>query len=67
MIDWKKDFIGKEALIKQKKEGIKKRLATFIIEDSEVMPWGDEPILMNGEIVGYTSCGTFGHRKGHSV
>jgi glycine cleavage system aminomethyltransferase T len=61
MVDWKKDFIGKEALLKQKEQGLTKRLGTFIFEDKEIMPWGDEPIFMNGEVIGYTSSATFAH------
>lgn len=67
MVDWTKEFRGKEALLKQKKEGLTRRLATFIIEDAEAMPWGDEPIHMNGQIVGGASSATFGHSVGSGV
>jgi len=42
-------------------------LGTFIIEDSSVMPWGYEPIFMNGQVVGHTTSGTFGHSVGSGV
>ena len=31
-IDWEKDFIGKEALLKQKESGVKRKLACFVSE-----------------------------------
>lgn len=58
-IDWKKhDFIGKEALLKAKSQGLKKKIVSFTIEgDSKLLLLGDEPIYRNNELVGYvTSC-----------
>lgn len=51
-----KDFIGKEALLKQKHEGVKQRLCMFELEDidpdKDIWPWGNEPIYRNGQFVG---------------
>jgi len=42
-------FLLQEALLKQKKEGLAKRLTTFLIEnDDQVYPHGGEPIFRNG-------------------
>ncbi|XP_055956518.1 pyruvate dehydrogenase phosphatase regulatory subunit, mitochondrial [Patella vulgata] len=56
------DFIGKEALVKQKKEGVGQKFVQFILEkfdvENDVWPWGNEPIFRNGRYVGKTStCG----------
>ncbi|KAK6174464.1 hypothetical protein SNE40_017735 [Patella caerulea] len=57
-----KDFIGKDALIKQRKEGVSQKFVQFMLEnfdvDNDVWPWGEEPIFRNGQYVGKTStCG----------
>ena len=54
-IDWGQDFLGKEALQKLQQTGLEKRLACFRLQDHELVLWGSEPILWNGEIAGYTT------------
>jgi 4-methylaminobutanoate oxidase (formaldehyde-forming) len=55
-------FIGKEALLQQKEEGIlKHRLVQFLLEDSEPLLYGSEPIYRDGELVGYLNSGGYGH------
>ena len=54
-LDWNKPFKGRDALLQQKKSGLRKRLASFILEDCEPVLWGGEPIVRNGEVVGYTT------------
>jgi len=68
-VSFKKEggFIGKEALIKQKEEGIKKRLVQFILEDPEPLLYHNEPIWRDDIIVGYITSGMFGHTIGHSI
>lgn len=48
----RKNFIGKDVLLKQKKEGLEKRLAVFVIEnDEEVYPHGGEPVYRDGKAI----------------
>ena len=63
----KVDFIGREALLRQLDEGLKKRLAVFVLNDPEPLLLGDEPIYRNGVLVGRTTSGAFGHTVGRSV
>ena len=64
----KDTFIGKQALIEQKKNKVRqKRLAVFILRDSEPLLLGDEPIFRNGKLVGIITSGNFGHSIGKSV
>ncbi|MQG18796.1 MAG: FAD-dependent oxidoreductase [SAR202 cluster bacterium] len=64
----KNEFIGKKALIEQKKNNsIPKRLAVFILKDSSPLLLGDEPIFRNGELVGIVTSGNYGHSIGKSV
>ena len=61
------EFNGKSALIRQIEQGVKKRLAVFTLDDPEPLLLGDEPIYRNGEVVGRTTSGTYGHTVGRSV
>ena len=68
-VDMKKEcgFIGKEALEKQQKLGIKKRLIQFSLTDPEPLLYYNEPIWRDAEIVGYITSGMFGHTVGCAV
>ena len=60
-LEKKVPFIGREALLRQRDEGVKKRLVIFTLDEPKAYPWGGEPILMNGERVGeLTSAGYSG-------
>ena len=66
-VDWETDFIGREALVEQRAQGIRKRLVALVLEDPEPTLWGSEPILCNGETVGYTTSGAYGPTLGAAV
>ncbi len=68
-VSFKKEggFIGKEALLKQKEEGIKKRLVQFILEDQKPLLYHNEPIWRDDIIVGYITSGMSGHTIGRSI
>ena len=61
------DFIGKHALLVQKKQGVKKRLLQFLLEDPEPLMYHNEPIYRNNKLVGYTTSAMYGHTLGASV
>ncbi len=65
-VKWDKagGFIGREALLRQKAEGIKKRLVQFKLKDPTIMLYHNEPIIRNGEYTGYISSGAYGHAIG---
>jgi len=61
-------FIGRDALLKQKEEGVvSKRLVQFLMNDPEVMLYHNEPIVRDGEICGYITGGMYGHTLGGAV
>lgn len=61
-------FIGKEAVLRQKGEGVpKKRMLQFLLQDPEPLLYHNEPILRDGEIVGRVTSGNYGHALGGAV
>jgi 4-methylaminobutanoate oxidase (formaldehyde-forming) len=60
-------FIGKEALLKQKEEGVKSLLVHFLLEDPEPLLYGSEPIYRDGIFVGDLGGGGYGHTLGAAV
>ena len=60
-------FVGREALLAQKAEGLSKRLALFALEDSQAMLYHDEPIWADGERVGRISSAAYGHSLGRAL
>ncbi|MDE3029865.1 MAG: aminomethyltransferase family protein, partial [Paracoccaceae bacterium] len=68
-IRWNKpcDWIGKEAAMREKAEGPKRRLCTFVVDaaDADVVAW--EPIWLDGAVVGWCTSGGYSHYAGKSV
>ncbi|OGL13847.1 MAG: FAD-dependent oxidoreductase [Candidatus Rokubacteria bacterium RIFCSPLOWO2_12_FULL_71_19] len=60
-------FLGREALRRQKQQALSKRLVTFVLEDPEALPLGDEPIVCDGRVVGSVTSAAFGHTLGRAV
>ena len=63
----KGDFIGKEALIKAKEDGLKRKCVMFTLENPEIMLWGNEPVYRNGEYIDTLSSGAYGFEVGSAV
>lgn len=66
-INWKKDFVGKEATLAARDAGPVSKLVTMVIDAEGIDVSNDEAILKDGEAVGYVSSGGFGHRTGTSL
>ena len=54
-------------LLEQKKNGITKRLISLVMKNKQASLWGNEPIMSNGEIVGYTTSGAFSQTLNASI
>ena len=63
----KPEFIGRDAVLRKKEEGVQKRLLQFKLRDSEPLLYHNEPILREGQVVGYLSSGTYGHHLGAAI
>jgi glycine cleavage system T protein len=63
----KEDFIGKAALVRQKAEGLKRKLVIFTIEDPEPLIYHDEPIYRDGELISENTHGSYAHTQNCSI
>ncbi|MGD8882980.1 MAG: FAD-dependent oxidoreductase [Desulfobacterales bacterium] len=63
----KDDFIGKKALLKQKEEGIKRKLIMFTLQDPDIMLYGSEPIYRDGVWMENMTSGAYGFKVGSAV
>jgi len=54
-------FLGREALAVQRAQPLRKRFATFSVDDPEIVLLGRETILRDGERVGYLTSGGWGY------
>jgi glycine cleavage system aminomethyltransferase T len=70
-VAWDTDFIGREALLRRRDKGIESRVATILLDDTQAVPLGSEPVYANdmpgGRIVGKTTSAAFGYRIGKPV
>ncbi len=60
-------FIGKDALLKQREAGLRRRLVQFKLEDPEPLLYHNEPIWRDDKIVGHITSGAYGHTLGGCV
>jgi 4-methylaminobutanoate oxidase (formaldehyde-forming) len=61
-------FVGRDALLTEKEAGPpKSRLIQFLLDDPEPLLFGEEPIFLAGERVGYLRSGNYGHTMGGAM
>ena len=61
------DFIGRDAVLAKKQQGLERRMMQFRLVDPEPLLFHNEPVLRDGEIVGYLSSGNYGHHLGAAI
>jgi 4-methylaminobutanoate oxidase (formaldehyde-forming) len=68
-VAWSKatQFIGREALLRQKEQGVRRRLVNFKLTQAEPLLYHNEPIWRDGRIVGRITSGMFGHTVGRPL
>jgi sarcosine dehydrogenase len=61
-------FHGREALARRREAGPpRRRLVSIALDDPEPVLWGGERFFRDGECVGYTTSGAYGHTVGAAV
>lgn len=63
----KPEFIGRDAVLRKKEAGLERRMMQFRLTDPEPLLYHNEPVLRDGEIVGYLSSGAYGHALGGAI
>ncbi len=65
----KGDFIGRDALLKQKDAGLKRKLCCLTLDDKRTVALGKEPIRLvdSGEIVTWVAGGGYGYSVEESI
>jgi dimethylglycine oxidase len=62
----KGDFVGREALLRRKEAGPRRRLVCLVLDDPGVVVMGSEPVWA-GAPVGYVTSADFGYSLGRSI
>jgi len=63
----KRDFIGRDALLKHKEAGLKRKLCCMTLSDSRSIALGKEPIRAGDKIIGWVASGGYGYSVGKSI
>ena len=63
----KDEFLGRDAVLRKKEEGLNMRLVQFLLQDPEPLLFHHEPVVRDGEIVSYLTSGNYGHHLGGAI
>jgi glycine cleavage system aminomethyltransferase T/glycine/D-amino acid oxidase-like deaminating enzyme len=66
-VDFDTDFIGKDALIERKEDGLDSRVACLTLDDSSDIMLSGRPVMKDGDTVGYVQAGGYGYSVGESI
>jgi glycine cleavage system aminomethyltransferase T len=63
----KGDFVGREALVRQKAEGVRRKLCCLTLADPAVIAIGNEPVRSGDQVAGWITSGGYGYSVGRSI
>ncbi len=63
----KGDFIGREALLRRKEEGVTTKLVYLEVAAEDADVYGGEPVFHGDQVIGVTTSGAYGHAVGKSL
>jgi len=63
----KAEFVGRDAALRHQQQEPAYRLTALQVDSEDADAWGGEPLLRDGEYVGYVSSAAFGHCVGKSL
>ncbi|MGF1554499.1 MAG: FAD-dependent oxidoreductase [Paracoccaceae bacterium] len=61
------DFVGRAGALAEREQGGRLRLCAFTVEATDADVIGDEPIWLNGDVVGWVTSGGYAHNAGRSM
>jgi 4-methylaminobutanoate oxidase (formaldehyde-forming) len=66
-LDKSVDFIGRQALVTRRAAGPRRRLVCLVLDDSRSVTLGNEPVRIEGAIVGRVTSGGYGYAVARSI
>ena len=63
----KGDFLGRDAVLRKREEGLKRRLLQFRLADPEPLLFHNEAVVRDGKIVSIVTSGNYGHHLGGAI
>ncbi len=63
----KPDFVGRDAVLRKREEGLSRRMLQFQLKDPEPMLFHNEALVRDGEIVSIVTSGNYGHALGGAI
>ena len=63
----KGDFMGRDALLKIREEGIQRKLCCLTLDDPDAVVMGKEPILDGNRVLGYVTSANHGYTVGRFI
>ena len=66
-IDWTSPFIGRDSLLKIREHGPERGMVSILLACPQAVPLGNEPVYLDGRLVGMTTSAGFGYRVGCPV
>jgi dimethylglycine dehydrogenase len=63
----KGEFTGRDALVLQQEQGVPNQYCTIEIDADDADAFGNEPVLLDGEVIGRGTAGGYGHFVGKSL
>lgn len=66
-VDFDSPFIGRDAVVKRTINNTESRLVYLTVDADDADPHGNEPVYVNGRMVGLTTSGAYGHAVKQSI
>ncbi len=63
----KRDFLGRDAVLKKREAGLARRMVQFRLKDAEPLLFHNEAVVRDGKIVGTVTSGNYGHFLGGAI
>jgi glycine cleavage system aminomethyltransferase T len=63
----KGDFVGRDALLRQRDQGLRRKLVPLVLDGEACVLWGGEAVVADGQVVGRVRSGGYGHTIGSNV
>ncbi len=67
MIDWRRDFIGRDAALAERERGPARKLVSLVVDTPDRDVVGDEAVLQGERCVGHVTSGGYAHHVGRSM